>query len=148
MDGINLDEIPKYIRYDFLMTLLGLICVGVAWYFSTVGKIESTSINIFVLYLMGFPIAIWGFGEMYNSYKDERDLRRLQVMLEKRMLFIELRDKEIIDNRKLAFLINTIKDDMKDIIVEKREETKQQPTRAKSPAQSTPPNQPKPPILA
>lgn len=138
-NGFSLDEIPKYIRYDFLITLLRFICIATAWFFNATKKIEDGSPYTFALYLAGIPLIVWGLGEMFNSYKDERDLRRLQIILDKKDLFIRLNTSNLIGDRQLSFLINTIKNNIKNIIVEKKEEIKQQSTTAKL-------NQSKPPI--
>lgn len=115
MEGLF--EIPKYVRYDFLISLIGVFCLGAGWYFTFVIKIDSQYTGI--LFVIGTYFLIWGWGEMYSNYRDERDLNQLKILLEKKTLFDELMKQKILDKTQTNFLISILKKDVKEII-EKR----------------------------
>ena len=94
MNGFS--EIPKYVRYDFLITFIAIILISSAWYFTNINEIPKENTNIF--YLIGIPLAIWGFGEMYNNYREGRDLKQLQTIVEKTEIYEKLAKNRILDS--------------------------------------------------
>ena len=115
MNGFS--EIPKYVRYDFLITFIAIILISSAWYFTNLENIPKENTNVF--YLIGVPLAIWGFGEMYNNYREGRDLKQLQTIAEKKEIFDQLTKEKILDIEKKKFFIAELKKEM-DKIIEKR----------------------------
>lgn len=110
----NLGDIPKYIRYDFLIAVLGMILISTAWYFSNIIKIDSAS--FIILYVCGIPLIIWGFGEMYANYEEEKSIISYRNLLKKKELIEEMEIKKIIDKNQKVLLINSLKEDMDEII--------------------------------
>ncbi len=49
MQGEGAFELPKYVRYDFMITLLGIFSIGTWWYFSYVIKVESEFLGLFFI---------------------------------------------------------------------------------------------------
>ncbi|MBS3077447.1 hypothetical protein J4233_04210 [Candidatus Pacearchaeota archaeon] len=117
MNGFG--EIPRYVRYDFLITFIALVLMSSAWYFSSVNNIPREDTNIF--YLVGIPLAIWGFGEMYNNYREGRDLRQLQIIMEKKEIFDELTKHKILDADKKVFFIEELRKEIDEIIEKKNQ---------------------------
>ena len=115
MNGFG--EIPKYVRYDFLITFIAIILISSAWYFTNVNDIQKENTNAF--YLIGIPLAIWGFGEMYNNYREERDLKQLRTIVEKKEIFDQLIKHKILDVEKKNFFIEELKKEMNEIIEKK-----------------------------
>jgi hypothetical protein len=66
------------------------------------------------------PLVIGGLGEMYNNYKDERDLRQLQIILSKKETFNELQKQNLIYDSKKDFFINSLKREVSELIERKR----------------------------
>ena len=112
-------EVPKYIRYDFFATLIGIFSIGSWWYFSNVTIIKSESTGL--LLVIGIPFLIWGMAEMLSYYKDEKDLIQIKSILEKKEILEKLKTHKIIDNLQKEFLISFLKADIKDIIESKKE---------------------------
>ena len=57
---------------------------------------------------------------MYNNYKDERDLRQLQIILSKKETFNELQKQNLIYDSKKDFFINSLKREVSELIERKR----------------------------
>lgn len=112
MNGLS--DVPRYVRYDFLVTFLGLLSFGFAWYFTNVNKINTNAVNL--LLLIGIPLIIWGFGEMYNNYKEERDLIQLKSMVEKKEIFDEMVKHNILDKDKSKSLVELLKKEIVELI--------------------------------
>ena len=85
-----LEEIPKYVRYDFLIGIIGLILVGGGWYYLFNGPINIT-IPI-SLVTLGLFLIIWSFGEMWSNYRDNQEVIILQNLLEKKRLFEKMKN--------------------------------------------------------
>ncbi len=118
----TLAEVPKYVRYDFLITFLGILSLGSVWYFTNVTKVSVTATNL--LLILGVPLVIWGLGEMYNNYREERDLIQLQTILDKKKMFGEMVQQKILNQEKKDFLVNLLKEEIEDIVEKKKEERK------------------------
>lgn len=129
MQGEGALELPKYVRYDFLITLLGIFCIGTWWYFSNVIKVESEFLGLF--FVIGIWFLIWGLGDMYSNYREERDLSQLRSILEKKEIFDELTKHKILNKSQNSFLVGSLKQDIKDII-EKKKEDKNETKKKKS----------------
>ena len=56
---------------------------------------------------------------MYNNYREGRDLKQLQTIIEKREIYEKLAKNRILDSEKKGFFINELKKEMSEII-EKR----------------------------
>ena len=105
-------EIPKYIKYDFLMTLLGLLCIGSAWYYTAVIKLPTESTSI--LWIIGGVFVLFGFIEMQNNYQDEQDLKQLNLILDKKEAFDKILNQGIISQKKEKNFINYLKKEFED----------------------------------
>jgi|SRR3989344_2783636 len=115
MNGLG--EIPKYVRYDFLITLIGLISLGSWWYFSIIIQISSPSINI--LFISGLFLVIWGFSEMYSNYEEEKSLWQLKIILDKKEIIDKLEKNKIIDKNKKEGIIRLLIKETDEIIGDK-----------------------------
>ncbi len=115
----NIFEVPKYVRYDFLITVLGILSISVWWYFTFVREIKSEILGL--LPVSGIWFLIWGFGEMYSNYREERDLSQLRGIVEKKALFNQLIKYKIVDKDQTKFFMDLLKEDIKDIIEKKKE---------------------------
>ncbi|MDP2925966.1 MAG: hypothetical protein Q8N99_06345 [Nanoarchaeota archaeon] len=106
-------DIPKYIKYDFLITFLGLLCTGSAWYFSSLADVNSSSINL--LLLIGIPLTIWGLTEMYRNYADEQDMKQLNMILEKKEALDKLVNQNIISKDVKEDFIKYLKGEFEEV---------------------------------
>ncbi len=59
---------------------------------------------------------------MYSNYREERDLSQLRSILEKKEIFDELIKHKILNKSQNYFLVNSLKQDIKDIIEKKKED--------------------------
>lgn len=115
---------PKYVRYDFLITFIGLLCLGGAWYYASIKNIcigLTQTCPVLYLYVLGVPLTLWGMGEMYNNYKEERELRKLEIIFKKKELFDNLLKNEIINKTHHKDKINSLKKELKDFFDERTE---------------------------
>ncbi|GEM_PF-6670744 len=117
---MDLGEIPKYVRYDFLITFLGLFLIGSGWYFIYVDPIDSQDSTNF-LFIIGLPLIIWGFGEMYNNYRESRDLRQLQIINEKVDLYNNLIKHKVIDKKIKTVFVDSIKEEINEIVEKEKD---------------------------
>lgn len=117
MNGLG--EIPKYVRYDFLITLIGLISLGSWWYFSIIIQISSPPINI--LFISGLFLVIWGFGEMYSNYEEEKSLWQLKMILDKKEIIDKLEKNKIVDKNKKESIIKLLIEETNEIIGKKNQ---------------------------
>lgn len=80
-------EFPEYIRFDFLLVLLGLGSVVFVIYLSYFKEVfEGSEIKIFfsfVLLLVGLFLLIFGFFEMAQNYRRETTISELVYELKK-----------------------------------------------------------------
>jgi len=73
---VTIDDIPKYIRYDFFMALLGLVII----YFVIITEniYQNTILTILFLFV-GIPFFLWGVYEMKKNYDKEKRLQHLKM---------------------------------------------------------------------
>jgi|SRR3989338_677741 len=115
-------DIPRYIRYDFLITFLGLLCTGSAWYYQSVAKVDINSTA--VLWLIGIPFLLWGFTEMYNNYADEQDLKQLKLILEKKKTFEDLIKDKIVDKDLESGFMKYLKNEFEEVFQKSKDRKK------------------------
>lgn len=79
----SLDDIPKYIRYDFFMALLGILII----YFVIVTDRIYNNIVLLNLFLsVGIPSFLYGIYEMKKNYGKEKEIQYLKMEHEKERL--------------------------------------------------------------
>ena len=117
MNGLG--DIPRYIRYDFLITFLGFLFLGTWWYFKFTKNMGGSGVD--VLFIISIPFIFWGLGEMYNNYRDERDLLQIKTIIEKKKIFDEMENEKIISTDKKKFLIEILKKEMETLVKEKED---------------------------
>lgn len=75
-------DIPRYIRLDFLLTLLGIVAIGFYLYLTLViavrGSIASSLIIIF-----GATLFLVGYYEMWGNYRREQAVLDLKSEYQK-----------------------------------------------------------------
>lgn len=77
-------EIPEYVKFDFLITLIGLILAGFSWYLIVIQ--ENQKLSIILVFILGMIVTAIGINEMSNNYAMDKELRRLRYEIEKREL--------------------------------------------------------------
>ncbi len=79
-------EIPEYVKFDFLITIIGLLLSG---YTGQIIVEEQQNSNIILFFLLGIVILILGVNEMNKNYEKDKEIRALRYELEK----LELNEK-------------------------------------------------------
>ena len=93
-------EIPKNIRYDFFVTLIGIIIVfyiGYFWINNLPNKPEETTIFFF---FVGYLLFIIGVIEMVDNYAMEYNIKRLEYELKKDDYLKKIKRRKIKFNEK------------------------------------------------
>ena len=92
-------EIPKYVKYDFFMTLLGLIIIGgyfwlYLFYNDTFTKLILEKYSSFVTILLGaaFFIFFMGIWEYSNNYYREKEIIKRESTIKKYELDKQIKD--------------------------------------------------------
>ena len=88
--------LPKYVRYDFLVTLIGIVFIVFAFYYK---NIKPLKIDITLAYIIGIPLVIYGTGQMYNNYKMELELISLQSIEKRRELINQMRKVKLVTKK-------------------------------------------------
>jgi len=68
-------ELPKFIRYDFLLILLGISFVGLPFYFNVIDAQPALSSSFII---SGLLLLVFGLGYIKNDYDTEMDLKELE----------------------------------------------------------------------
>ena len=89
---MNLENIPRYMPLDFLLTILGIIISFATFYFYF---IEDKSIIVGIFFLIGLLIFFTGIMLMLENYFMEREVKILKFNIEKIELTKKLKDLEI-----------------------------------------------------
>lgn len=113
-------DIPKYIKYDFLSSIIGLVLMSSSLYYTVIIKITDNSLGI--IFIIGLIFAVFGLGEMAEKYSNEKDIEQIKNILEKKEGFDSLKKAKIITKEQQKFLINSIKEEVKDFIKKKKED--------------------------
>lgn len=114
-------EIPKSIRYDFLIGLLGIVNFGIWAWFSF---IENKSNSVTFFFVLSWPLLAYGFSEMLRNYHEENVLNQLRGIVERKRIYDDLSSHNIITKKEYSFLVKLLKDNMKKRIENKKEELK------------------------
>ena len=87
----SFEELPKYIRYDFFMAIIGLFIL----YFVYTNKLiyDDVYLRPITIKIVGLCF-IYGVLEMKKNYDIEMELRDLQLRLEKRRLISKLKKSD------------------------------------------------------
>lgn len=73
-------EIPEYIKFDFLITLIGIVIVGIMWYYLVILNIAN--LNVILTFVLGLIISVIGINEMQKNYFNDKRIKRLRYKLE------------------------------------------------------------------
>ena len=122
----SMNDVPKYIRYDFLITFLGLLCIGSAWYYQMVIRVDVNSTTI--LWLIGIPFLLWGFTEMYRNYADEQDLKQLNLILDKKKTFDKILKNKIISKEVGKEFTDYLKEEFNNVFEKSKKRKKKDQT--------------------
>ncbi|OGI64703.1 hypothetical protein A2642_01885 [Candidatus Nomurabacteria bacterium RIFCSPHIGHO2_01_FULL_39_10] len=107
-----LDEIPRYVRYDFFMSLLGIIIV----YFSfSNGNIYNDKTLHLGFLLFGAALSIYRIAEMSSTYYLEKKIQKLKNLIEIKELKkqIDNQENETLDKKSV---INSLKANSSNIL--------------------------------
>jgi uncharacterized membrane protein YbhN (UPF0104 family) len=110
----NIPEIPKYIKYDFLITIIGLLLLSSFWYYSIIIKIEDSSLGF--LFIAGLIFTAIGLLEMFYNYKEEREIIRLENIFKNKKLINLMSKERLIEVEEKEKLISRLKEKIKDIV--------------------------------
>ena len=82
-----LDEVPRYLRYDVFLSLLGVFI----FYFTFTNTILSSSLTMWLASIMG-ACACLGYGllEMKDNYYSYTEIVKLRYALEKKQILAKL----------------------------------------------------------
>ena len=102
-------EIPKYIRHDFLLTILGIIIMFYVGYkFLESGKVALNILETF-FFIVGFSLFTTGIMDVQRDYIMDHNLKRLEYEIKKYDSLIELKKRVIIFYEKNLLKIKTEK---------------------------------------
>ncbi|MFH0978793.1 MAG: hypothetical protein V1837_05830 [Candidatus Woesearchaeota archaeon] len=73
------EDIPKYVRYDFFIAILGIFIVYFA--FSNANAYGNTTIR-WSLFVFGVIISVYGLAEMSSSYYAEKKIQKIKNVIE------------------------------------------------------------------
>lgn len=92
---MSYQDVPKYVRYDFFVAILGLVM----FYFAFSNeKIYLDTFSHWTLTLVGITCLIFGLYHMKENYLREREVDMLTMQLTKREILTKLEPS--IRNRK------------------------------------------------
>lgn len=93
---MGLDELPRYIRYDFFMALLGLLM----FYFSfSNDKVYEDFFFHWILIIVGIICFMYGFFQMKKNYLREQELEQMRDDAEKLELKEQIKDSQVIKSK-------------------------------------------------
>jgi len=123
--GLPMDiptDLPKYVRYDFLMFLLGIILMFISCYFLIVQQ-KHDYFYFFILFSSAVLVIIYS-AEMEEHHRDEMELMKLNYLKEKMTLTSEFYKKDLISKRILNDTICVIKTELLDTLIERNKRTR------------------------
>lgn len=86
--------LPKFVRYDFFVTLIGVGFIVFAFYYTNINP-PAIKLDLDLAYIIGFPLIIYGMGQMYNNYKSDMELLTLQSIKQKKEIIKNLGSKRV-----------------------------------------------------
>ena len=115
--------LPKYVRYDFLITLLGIGLVVFAYYFRFIHQqLQLQEDHYAFLIVIGVGIFFYGISQMYYNYKIESDIFILESFVKRKEAINRMKRLKIIDQEKSDSLNFFIKDELNDFIDKKKKD--------------------------
>ena len=86
-----IEDVPRYVRYDFFMALFGIITA----YFSFTNNIIFTNSTLKILFaVMSTSCLLYGLLEMKNNYEKDKKIQELERECRKRELLQHLQKLE------------------------------------------------------
>ncbi|MEK6942984.1 MAG: hypothetical protein AABX00_02900 [Nanoarchaeota archaeon] len=86
--------LPKLVRYDFFITLIGIGLFVFAFYYTNINPPDKP-LNLDLAYAVGFPLIVYGMGQMYNNYKLDMELLTLQSIKQKKEIINKLVNQRV-----------------------------------------------------
>lgn len=86
--------LPKFVRYDFFVTLIGVGLIVFAYYYTNINP-PNPKLDLDIVYIIGFPLIIYGMGQMYNNYKLDMEILTLQSIKLKKEIINNLGSKRV-----------------------------------------------------
>lgn len=83
----SVDDIPRYIRYDFFMALFGIV---VAYFLFTNDRVYNNADLRAFLVTLSIVTIFYGVWEMKNNYNKEKEVQEIKQELEKLKAIKEL----------------------------------------------------------
>lgn len=84
---MDISEIPKYIRYDFFMALLGII---IAYFTFSTEIIYKNQLGRILFLVMSAACVVYGLLEMKNNYEREKELQIKEYEYRKKRIELKL----------------------------------------------------------
>ncbi|MBI2629238.1 hypothetical protein HYW74_04090 [Candidatus Pacearchaeota archaeon] len=103
IENINADGLPKQIRYDFFLALLGTIIMLYSGYVLINKLPQDPDINLLFFMIIGYGIFLLGLNNLREDFVMEYNLKRLYYEITKFDLLKELEKRKI--NTKRIFLM-------------------------------------------
>ncbi|OGY43317.1 MAG: hypothetical protein A2729_05350 [Candidatus Buchananbacteria bacterium RIFCSPHIGHO2_01_FULL_39_14] len=76
-----IDKVPRYVRYDFLMVLLGVL---VAYFLFTNDKVYNEQTLKILFSIISASCLIYGLLEMKENYEKDKELQEMEREYQKR----------------------------------------------------------------
>ena len=76
---MSLDDVPKYVRYDFFMAILGIFIIYFTFSNENVYKIEPLR---WALFIFGVVLSVYGIAEMSSTYYSEKKIQKISNKIE------------------------------------------------------------------
>ena len=112
---------PKYVRYDFLIFLVGLGLMYFSFYYIFVHPLENlVKIAFIFIFSLGGFIFIMGIGDMYNNYTIEMEQILLNSIVERNSVIEQLKEKKIITVEEETAFHYFLKEQLADYLEKKK----------------------------
>jgi hypothetical protein len=90
-------DLPEYVRYDFLATVIGLALASVAFYYLYLQTAVKVSENILNgLFILSMPFIVYGLGEMYTNYRVETEVFFLESIIKRKKSIDEMKQAKLL----------------------------------------------------
>ncbi|MBI5392620.1 hypothetical protein HZA96_02010 [Candidatus Woesearchaeota archaeon] len=80
-------DLPKSIRYDFFMALLGIVLL---YFLNITPRLYEDSFKFILLLMIGTSSLVYGLFEMSKNYQKENEINNLERIIKKRSLMNEI----------------------------------------------------------
>lgn len=104
---MEITEIPRTIRYDFLLVLLGIGLIITPFYLDL---LESQSIISFTFLIVGFILVFIGLEYIRYDYELKMDLKELEYISSKYAHIKNLENKKLLNKKNKENMIKKLKD--------------------------------------